>query len=117
MLFVTTDTVDSRLLVVVYANSAAHAHQIRALERGETIEDADVSFDLAAWLNVDPNKLNDHMMLVWERIEYGEVEEDWDYEDWNDHGSERAYEKDREGATIAYATPTDFGGCLVPAKA
>ena len=105
------------MLEVIYARSAAHAHRIRAQERGESVETADASFDLAAWQVIDSERIEGHRMLVWERTEYGEVEDGWDYSDWCGHGAAMAEEEGREGASIASCMPADLDGLLVPATA
>jgi hypothetical protein len=103
-------------LNVVYAATAAVAHQIRTLEAGGTVEEADASFDLSAWKVLDPDLIKGHVLLVWERDEFGEIEEGWDYYDWVEHGGNMAEEAGREGATIATTMPVDIERYLVPAK-
>ena len=105
------------MLEIIYAKSAAHAHQIRALERGETAKSAEENFDLSAWQVIDPERIEGHRVLVWERTEYGEMEDGWDYSDWCEHGVNMAEEASREGASIAACMPVDLEGLLVPAQA
>lgn len=105
-------------LEVVYAENAMRAHQARAQARGEAVEVAEASFDLAAWQVIDPQRIEGHRLLVWARTENsGEIEDGWDYHDWLEHGSDMAEEQGREGASIATCTPVDLAGLLIPASA
>lgn len=105
---------------IVYAKSAAHAHQIRALEAGETVESADASFDLSAWQVIDADRIeakgDSFSILEWTRTEYGETQEGWDYYDWCEHGDSRASEEGRDGVSIASCMGADLNGIVIPAK-
>jgi hypothetical protein len=105
---------------VFYAKSAMHAHQIRAQDRGESIEAAEASFELATWQVIDPERCKLGRVIVMDR--YGDLEDGWDYHDWIRYAHEELADLELEGercegAPIALTTRVDLAGLLVPAEA